>query len=145
MEKIPFRFAAVLALSFTLVAGCKAVEEYPAYNQVLVYDRAYDYIYLRTLEAVNTFSDWVLEETDKEKGLIMLRSIDYAHFIDRDKQAAVLQVTRLNRTQTSVKLVGDSQKLKTGGEILNRIDQTILRDLSAQKSMLTVAEPAAAS
>ena len=56
-----------------VVTGCswsgKSIEA-PRYDRVLVYERPYDYTYLRTLEALNTFPDWVLQDTDKEKRFI---------------------------------------------------------------------------
>ena len=52
----------------TFLASCSSLKDFPAYDQVLIYDRPYDYTFLRTIEALNTFRDWTIEETDKNKG-----------------------------------------------------------------------------
>ena len=99
------------------------MKDFPKYDQVLVYDRPYDYTYLRTLEALNTFPGWVLEETDKVKGLIVLRNTQYGNLFDRDKWIARFRVKSLGRKKTSVELEPSSQQLTDGGKLLDRIDQ----------------------
>ena len=114
-----------IVLGFILLAflsSCSSLKDFPAYDQVLIYDRPYDYTFLRTLEALNTFSDWTLEETDKNKGLIVLRNTQYGHFSDKDKWVARFTVKSLGRKQTSVALEPSSQRLEQGGELLKRID-----------------------
>ncbi|MBI4368243.1 MAG: hypothetical protein HY588_02505 [Candidatus Omnitrophica bacterium] len=106
----------------TGLAGCASLKDFPQYDQELIYDRPYDYTYLRTLEALNTLPGWNLEETDKVKGLIVLRNTQYGHLFDQDKWVARFQVKSLGRKQTSVSLEPASQRLEQGGELLKRID-----------------------
>ncbi len=101
-------------------------KEYPRYDQVLVYNRPYDVTYLRTLEALNNISGWVLQETDKEKGLIVLRNREYGHAFDKDKRVARVILKRVSREQTSVELDTPSQRLEEGGELLESIDRMMV-------------------
>jgi len=136
-------FQIVLA-SFLLVSvlGCAkfgsfgSVDDYTRYDEVLVYDRPYDYTFLRTLEALTSIPTWVLETTDKEKGLIVFRNTEYGHIWDRDKQTATFLVTRVSRTQTSVELDEDSQRVREGGKFLKRIDHFIAHDTLARGQRL---------
>lgn len=110
----------------TWMTGCaSSIKDYPNYDQVLIYDRPYDYTYLKTLEALNSMPDWTLEETDKVKGLIVLRNVQYGHLFDRDKWVARFTVKSLGRKQTSVALEPASQRLEQGGELLKRIDHVM--------------------
>lgn len=119
-------------ISLSFLSACSSVQEFPRYDQVLVYDKAYDYTFLRTLEALNTFPDWTVEETDKEKGLIVLRNVEYGHMFDRDKWVARFHVKRLDRKKTSVELEPESQQIEQAGELLRRIDQ-VMKMVSAAK------------
>ncbi|MBI4358635.1 MAG: hypothetical protein HY584_04980 [Candidatus Omnitrophica bacterium] len=114
----------LVILAALSISGCaSSMKDYPKYDQVLVYERPYDYTYLRTLEALNTFPGWVLEETDKVKGLIVLRNTQYGNLFDRDKWVARFRVKSLGRKKTSVELEPVSQQLTEGGKLLDRIDQ----------------------
>ena len=103
--------------------ACASIKNYPRYDRVLVYDKPFDFTYLKTLEALNTFPDWVLQETDKEKGLIVLQNTQYSHIFDKDKATACFNVKRLSRKQTSVALDPTTQQIEQGGSLLERIDQ----------------------
>ena len=119
------RSYSVLVFSFillALVSGCSSVKEYPKFDQVLVYEKPYDYTYLKTLEALNTVSGWVLEETDKNKGLIVLRNTEYGNLFDRDKWVVRFNVVSLGRKKTSVSIDSVSQRNEMGGELLHRVD-----------------------
>ena len=137
LKKILSFVVALLTVS-TLVSGCSSMKDYPRYDQVLIYDRPFDYTYLKTLEALNTFQDWVLEETDKTKGLIVIRNTQYGHLFDRDKWVARLTVKSLGRKRTSVELEPASQHMAQGAELLKRIDhimtmaQTVKGEQQAQ-------------
>lgn len=100
-------------------------QEAAVYDRVLVYDRPYDYTFLKTIEALNTFPEWVLEETDKNKGLIVIRNTQYGHLFDRDKWVARFNIRRLDKRKTSVALEPASQRIEKGGELLDRIDEVI--------------------
>ena len=114
-------------------AGCAAFkrdilhheQDVVVHDRVLVYDRPYDYTFLKTIEALNTFPEWVLEETDKNKGLIVLRNTQYGHLFDRDKWVARFTIKRLDKRKTSVSLEPSSQRLEKGGEFLDRIDEVV--------------------
>ena len=115
-------FLLVLAFIF-FVSGCATAKEYPKFDQVLVYDKPYDFTYLKTLEALNTFTSWTLEETDKNKGMIVLRNTEYGNLFDRDKWVIRFNVISLGRKKTSVSIDPASQRNVMGGELLSRVDQ----------------------
>jgi hypothetical protein len=129
-------FANTLAVLFILsTVGCShfSMSNYPTFDQELIYDQPYDFTYLRTMEALNTFPDWILESTDKEKGEIVFRNTDYGHLFDRDKGYARFRVTRLSRTQTSVMLDPSTQTIREGGDLLKRIDQMMFHGATKQE------------
>jgi len=115
-----FLLLAFLVLPFG--SGCSTARDFPKYDQVLVYDRPYDFTFLRTMEALNTVEGWVIEETDKEKGLIVVRNLEYGSLFDRDKWSARFIVKRLERKKTSISLDPVSQRVSEGGILLKRID-----------------------
>ncbi len=116
----------VWTMFLALMAGCaSSLKDFPVYDQVLIYDRPYDYTYLKTLEALNTMPGWTFEETDKVKGLIVLRNTQYGHLFDRDKWVARFIVKSIARKQTSVALEPSSQRISQGGELLRRIDHVM--------------------
>ena len=120
---------AILSLCLVIsLMGCSfkgQLSEVPAYDQVLVYDRPYDYTFLKTIEALNTFPEWVLEETDKNKGLIVIRNTQYGHLFDKDKWVARFNIRRLDKRKTSVSLDPSTQRIQQGGELLKRIDEVV--------------------
>ena len=119
----------VFIMGLALFSGCALfgdrVEDVPPRERVLLFDRPFDVTYLRTLEALNTFPGWVLEQTDKEKGLIVLRNRQYSHLFDKDKMAARFLLKRVNRQQTSVELDPSSPAFEEEGVLLDRIDQVM--------------------
>ena len=128
MKKLYFLTILLLVLTSSfLIGGCSSIEEYPRYDRVLTYDRPYDFTYLRVLEALNSYPNWVLEETDKEKGIIAIRNTEYGHLFDRDKNLARFIVKRVARSQTSIELDSETQQVGKGGEMLERIDQYMKR------------------
>ena len=106
-----------------LISGCAQTDDFPVYDQVLVYDKPYDYTYLRVLEAMESFPEWVLEETEKSEGIVIVRNTQYGHIFDRDKWTVRLNIKSLGRKQTSVSIDPSTQKNEKGGELLNRIDE----------------------
>lgn len=114
-----------------LTTGCKTwhseVKEVPPFERTLVFDRPFDVTYLKTLEALNTFPDWLLLQTNKEQGLIVLRNQQYGHVFDRDKGIARFIIRRVNRKQTSVELDPSSQEMGKGELLLEQIKQMVGR------------------
>lgn len=120
------RRSSLFILSLLLVAfisSCASVKEHPKYDQVLVYDKPFDFTFLRTLEALNSFPGWALEETDKTKGFITLRNTEYGNLFDRDKWVVKFNVVSLGRKKTSIAIDPVSQSNVKGGDLLKRIDE----------------------
>lgn len=105
-----------------MLGGCASVEA-PKYDAVLVYDQPFDLTYLKTIEALNEFPNWLLEETEKERGFIRICNTQYGHAFDRDKDRADIIVKRVSRAQTSVSLDPSSQRIRQAKELLDHIDQ----------------------
>ena len=120
--KKTFLFILFVFFVLPLGSGCSSFRDFPKYDQVLIYDRPYDFTFLRTMEALNTVKGWTLEETDKEKGLIVLRNVEYGHLFDKDKWVARFIVKRLDRKKTSISLDPATQRISEGGVLLKRID-----------------------
>jgi uncharacterized lipoprotein len=131
-----------LVLGFIFLAfisGCAAIKEYPKYDQVLTYDKPFDFTFLRTLEALNTVAGWTLEETDKNKGVIVLRNVEYGSLFDRDKWLVRFNVVSLGRKKTSVSIDPSYQRNSMGGELLERIDQIMKMSASLKGEERAVA------
>ena len=119
----------IFCLSFT---GCflhfdKRV--IPLNDEILIFPKAYDLVYLRTLEAVQNVEGWELEETEKEKGLIKVRNILFSRADDSDRRMLILLVERTGRKETAVRLAPESQRTTGGDLFLQEINETISRDL----------------
>ena len=130
MNQVLSRILTLLAIS-ALLAGCASLKDSEKsqviYDQELIYDQPYDWTFLRTMEALNTLPGWTLEETDKLKGLIVLRNVRYGHLFDQDKWVARFRVKSLGRKKTSISLEPSSQDLEQGGELLKQIDEMMVR------------------
>ncbi len=136
------RTPSLLILSLILVAfisSCASVKEYPKYDQVLVYNKPFDLTFLRTLEALNSFPGWALEETDKTKGVIILRNTEYGNLFDRDKWVVKFNVVSLGRKKTSVAIDSESQRNVKGGDLLKRIDDFMKMSSSLKEEEKSVA------
>jgi MFS superfamily sulfate permease-like transporter len=111
-------------------AGCNSVGEVlPPNDQVLVYKLPYDLTYLRTLEALNAVPNWQLEETDKERGLVSVRNMDYSRLDDSDRRAITFAVKRVDRETTSVSIDPDSQKVFGGKKLLDLVGEALGREI----------------
>lgn len=111
--------------------GCSSIgrQLLPLHDEVLLYDLPFDLTYLRTMEALESHPDWELETTDKEKGLIMVRNINYSQFSDADKRRAVFWIKRVSRRETSVRLAPESQHVIGGDKLLELIAKHVSREL----------------
>ncbi|MBN1688797.1 MAG: hypothetical protein JW893_06820 [Candidatus Omnitrophica bacterium] len=121
----------VLIMIVFVVGGCTLHEELlPLHNEVLMYKLPYDLTYLRTFEALETFDDWEIEETEKGKGLIRVRNLAYGSFGDADKRIITFYIKRYNRDMTTVQLAPESQRVLGGGMLLERIGEFLTEALA---------------
>jgi len=134
-------FLSLFCLVLVLAVGCASMgkKDDPKWDKVLVYDRPYDFTYLRTLEALNSFPDWLLETTDKEKGYIIIRNTEYAHLYDRDKTVVRVNIKRLEQRKTSVSFDPTTQQFEKGGVILDRIDSMMKQISKGDDASLSTA------
>jgi hypothetical protein len=100
----------------------------PVHDEVLVYQLPYDLTYLRTLDALNSVHGWDLEVTDKEKGLIRVRNVDYTGFDNSDQRTADFVLKRLNSDETSIELARNSQQILGAGDLLKAVSIQLNRE-----------------
>jgi hypothetical protein len=125
------KFVLVLILGLGL-AGCNTVGKVlPPNDEVLVYKLPYDLTYLRTLDVLTTIGHWQLEETDKEKGFINVRDMNYSRFDDSDRRVITFVIKRVDRETTSVSIDPNSQKVFGGKELLDAIGEALGREIKS--------------
>jgi len=118
----------ILILGLAL-AGCNTVGEVlPPNDQVLVYKLSYDLTFLRTMEALDSVGTWQLEETDKEKGTIIVRDTNYSRLDDSDMRTITFLVKRVDRATTSVSIAPESQKVYGGKTLLDAVGAALGRE-----------------
>ena len=133
MKKLLHHLVPALILSLCAV-GCAGAEERLSYDKVHVYERPFDFTFLKTIQAVNNFENWILEETDKEKGILVFRNIEYGHLFDRDKQVARFVISRVGSDKTSVMLDPTTRKFEEAPEMFERIDSFVGAGSSASQT-----------
>ncbi|MSR77446.1 MAG: hypothetical protein EXS63_04385 [Candidatus Omnitrophica bacterium] len=119
-----YSIVGMMVLSLALGSwGCKTVEKIisPAHSEVLIYNLSFDLTYLRTLEALQTVPDWELRLTEKEKGKILVYNLAFGKFGDSDKRSITFLLSRISRTQTSVRIDPDDQHVPGGGALMERV------------------------
>lgn len=144
MKTIVRPFLLIFAAS-VLVFGCAGLEDHPVYDRVHVYNKPFDYTYLRVIEALNALPNWLLEETDKEKGILVYRNIQYGHLFDYDKQTARLVVSRVSISQTSVRLDPPTQKVEGAAEMFQKIDDLMYQSSFASQGAAPALPPVPAA
>ncbi len=122
----------VFALAVSMMSGCAAQEKLvPVHDEVLIYDLPFDLTYLRTLEALERVPDWELELTEKEKGFVTVRNVNFSRFDDADERLVKVLVKRVGRNQTSVRLAPESQRVLGGEKLLAAVSKHMSREISS--------------
>lgn len=112
--------------------GCNSVGKVMSPNdQVLTYKLAYDQTYLKTLEALNSQADWQLDATDKEKGIISVRNVNYSRLDDSDLRSISFIVKRVDIGTTSVNILPDTQHVYGGQQLLKVIGEALSREVKS--------------
>jgi len=106
-----------------MLSGCASEKVFAVHDEILTFPLPMDLAYLRTMEAVESHPDWDLIETEKEKGLIVIRNLRYSSFADADQRQIALELKRIGPRQTSVEIAPKSQSVVGGDEILELIRQ----------------------
>lgn len=127
----PFKFFYVIMLGLGIsLTGCAAnTKVLPQHDEVLQFDLPYDLTYLRAMEAVERVEGWELQATEKEKGLLIVRNINYSSLDDADQRTATFVVKRVAARKTSVELAPYSQRVIGGDDLLERISQYLNREV----------------
>lgn len=112
-------------------AGCASQNKVlPLHDEVLQFQLPYDLAYLRTIEALERVEGWELQSTEKEKGLIVVRNINFSSVDDADKRNATFRLKRVGPRETSVQLAPHSQRVLGGETLLERISVYLDRELN---------------
>ena len=114
------------------LTGCQSIQKspiYPAYDETLLYQLPYDLTYLRTLDALSNIPGWELDLTEKEKGIIRVRNLDWSKLDDSDKRLISFNVRRVSRTETSIQIAPESQHTLGGGDLMKLINQYVSAEL----------------
>lgn len=125
------RFTAVFScLVFSVLAsGCAASNKLTtareANTRVLIYERPYDLVFLKVIEAADLLENWDVEITDKEKGSIGFHNVTFSAFSDEDDRNITVLVKRISRSETSVQLAPYSQKVIDSNKLLDVIDLSV--------------------
>jgi len=91
-------------------------------DEVLIYERPFDFVFLNVLKAVDALPDWDIALTDQTKGLVTLINQKYWDSFDADKRELKVVVTRVSREKTSVNISSESQTVIGGGDFLQALD-----------------------
>ncbi len=132
MKRWNLLFLFLLAGSVFLTAGCSSIQKspvYPAYDEILLYQLPYDLTYLRVMDSLSNLPGWELDLTEKEKGLIRVRNLDWSKLDDSDTRLISFLVRRVSRTQTSVQIAPESQHTLGGGDLMKRINEYVSVEL----------------
>lgn len=132
MKAMTSFFLMMLLFSLSFFGCARSSTMLPLHDEVLVYPLPMDLAYLRTLEAVDLHSDWELDRTEKEKGLIYLRNLRYSSFADADRRTATLVLKQTGSHETSIQLAKESRSVVGGDELLDLIKQQLSREVSRQ-------------
>jgi hypothetical protein len=97
------------------------------YNDILVYEKPFDYTYLGVVKAVDRVPGWRLSNTDKMKGVVTARNEEYEDLFDKDKREITVLVKRIDRKRTSVELAPESQTMLGARVMLQAIQQNLGR------------------
>lgn len=131
MNQFSIKHVFISVLMLTL-AGCTSIQKspvYPAHDETLIYKLPYDLTFLRALDALSNIPGWELDLTEKEKGLIRVRNLDWTKLDDSDTRVITFLVRRVSRTETSVQIAPESQHILGGGDLMKRINQYVSVEL----------------
>lgn len=124
----------ILLISAAFTPGCASPEKkvLKAHDDLLLYALPFDLTYLRTLEALELVPGWELEETEKEKGMIRMRNVNFSRWDDSDKQYITFMVKRIGTRETSVQVAPESQYVPGGRALLDSITAYMNVELEKQ-------------
>ncbi len=129
MRKGKIHHLIILGLG-VMIAGCGTAQKVlPVHDEVLRYPLPYDLAYLRTMEAAERVPGWEIESTEKEKGVIVARNINYSSWADADKHSVTFWVKRIGPKETSVEIAPQSQHAIGADELLKTIDRYLGREI----------------
>ena len=103
----------------------------PKHDDVLLYPLAYDLVYLRTIEALESVPKWEVDEMEKERGIIRVRNTDYQTPGDADQRVITFVLSRIGKRETSVQIDPDSQHVVGGDSLLTNITKFMKREMKS--------------
>lgn len=128
----PFRLLSLFLLGLGIgFSGCASTPDkiLPLHDEVLRFEAPYDFAYLRTIEALEHVEGWQLESTEKEKGIIVVRNINFSSLTDADKRSATFWLKSVGPRETSIQLAPHSQRVLGGDKLLQQISQSLSKEV----------------
>jgi hypothetical protein len=111
-------------LSLAMLAGC-VHSPLVKNDEVLIFNRAFDYTYDGVLRALDNAYPWGLSSTDKQNGIVVAYNQEYWDTLDADKRSAVIEIKTVGKKETSVQLAPESQNVIGGGDLLQAIKRQL--------------------
>ena len=125
-----FSVLCLLTSVFFTLSGCQQVVRHvmPVHDEVLVFNKAMDYTYLRVIDAILATPDWSIYETNKREGMVRAYNMKYADpFAPLDSRVATFYVKPLSRRRSSLEVARPSQTLIGLDRILKSIKESMNR------------------
>ena len=120
----------IVLIGAMIMSGCaKDKKTIPPYDEVLIYPVAYDLTYLRATEAIQNVPGWELETTEKEKGLIRVRNINFTSLDDADQRVIDIWLKPLAAKETSVQLAPESQRVEGGDTLMKSVSEYMKKEI----------------
>lgn len=133
MKKANWLFFLFLPVFLFMAAGCQhSIQKsivYPANDEILRYPLPYDLTFLRVLEAVSSIPGWDIEITEKEKGTITIRNLDWTALDDSDRRTLTFLVKNEGKNETTVEIAPESRHILGGADMLKKIQDYVSREL----------------
>lgn len=90
-------------------------------KQEVIAEKTYDFVYLATFDVANGLSNWVVEKTIRDEGLIRLHNKQYSRLDDSSSRVINLVIRRIDAKQTGVSLAPESRRVIGADEVLKAI------------------------
>lgn len=119
-----------LSLTGCVLSSQSQKPDLPPNDKVLTYPLPMDLAFLRAMEALEKIPDWELEATEKEKGWIRIRNLNYSRFDDADKRLIMVLLKQEERNKVSIQIAPESQRVLGGDLVLKAIDELLKKEVA---------------
>jgi len=124
MKSSIYLIIAFLLFGSISFSACQKVKHavLPVYDEVLVFDHAIDFTYLRVLDSILDEPDWTLHETNQKEGFLVAVNERFPDaFAPIDQRMVSFQLTQVSRGQTTVQVTPSTQTVVGVKDLLQAI------------------------